>query len=160
MAAPYNRILAKVEEAIKAWLGTRSIGTDNIYTGKRSLDKEAPCVIIYAEKATEYPRNSGHYNVTVHIFVKSDMAGPGNETEATAQEDAHDALVAKAFDSMKVYDTVTANYLATQISAQVSDFTVYNVGETGSEDVEAGVDEDVWQDKMSLTLYCCNADIT
>ncbi len=160
MAAPYNVILSKCEKAIKAWLATRSIGTTNIYTGKRSLDKAAPSVIVYAEKATEYPRNSGHYNVTVHIFVKSDMAGPENDTQATTQEDAHDTLVAKTFDSMKVYDTVTANYLADQISALVSDFTVYNVGETGGEDVEAGADEDVWQDKMTLTLYCCNADIT
>jgi len=160
MAAPYNRILSKVEKAIKAWLATRSIGTDNIYTGKRSLDKEAPCVIVYAEKATEYPRNSGHYTVAVHIFVKSDMAGPDSEVVATAREDAHDTLVAKTFDSMKVFDLADPNYLAEQISAQVDDFTVYNVGETGSEDVEAGADEDAWQDKMTLTLYCCNADIS
>jgi L-rhamnose mutarotase len=73
--------LAPLRETEECWAGlvasaslsaSLSLSRGNgIYTGLDNENKSAPCVIVWAEKGTEYDfRDSGMWNVTLHVLVK------------------------------------------------------------------------------------------
>ena len=61
-------VLLAYSASLSASLGL-SIG-HGIYAGIDNVDKEAPCIICYAESANEEVPYSGMYHVKTHIVVK------------------------------------------------------------------------------------------
>ena len=57
---------------------------NGIYTGLDNETKVAPCVIVWAERASEYDfKDSGMWNVTLHILTK-EMAADSSITSSLA----------------------------------------------------------------------------
>lgn len=156
MAAPYSTILNKVDRALVAYLGTKSIGTTSIYTGKRALDKEAPCVICHTESATEEDQ-SGNWRTKTSIIVRSPAAVDADSVDPT---NASLDLVGKTFDAIMqgiVGEIGNDSALANLLSAQgITDFTAFTVRRTG---VEQGSSGDCWEDVLNLEVYCAPSTI-
>jgi hypothetical protein len=123
---------------------------ENIYTGRSSVDKVGPCIILYAEKGREEPLHSGNYWIRLHAIAKF-PAGDITETE----ED-YTKLVGTLGDALAQSD------LCEQLSSftnQVDGFTAF--GERPA-DVDSGAgeeDPDVWMDKITKEIYCCPSEI-
>lgn len=154
MAVPYSTILNKVDRALVAYLETKSIGTANIYTGKRALDKEAPCVICHTESGTEEDQ-SGNWRTKTSIIVRT-SASDGTDPLADSQ-----SLVGKTFDAIMqgiAGEIGNDSALANLLSAQgVTDFTAFTVRRTG---IEQGTSDDCWEDVLNLEVYCAPSTIT
>lgn len=155
MAAPFNHIGAKVEKAAVAWLASQNIGTENIYRGKRSADKNGPCIIVYSESAEESPVGSGNWRVKLKTMVKFPLGDSEDE-----DEDDSDAITGKTFDALLANDTTNDNYLSEQLSALIDDFTAFGNPKDRPKSIESGVDGDCWADTLTIEIYCCGKDVS
>lgn len=152
MAAPYSTILNKVDRAFVAYLGTKSIGTANIYTGKQSVDKPAPCVISYSESATEEPYQSGNWKVKTAIMVKTMAPTDADGVDPSIESNA---IVGNTFDAIMqgiVGDSGNFTALADLLNAQgIADLTIMAVSRVS---VEQNFDGDAWVDTINLEIFC------
>jgi hypothetical protein len=145
MPAPFSNLGSKVEQAIVALLATKSLGTANIWTAKRSVNKDAEtAIIVHAERGVEDSAVPGNYNVNVRVSVRMVF-------DASSKKASHDTLVAKTFDELS-----SAN-LEADVSALLTDFTIMGLN---SRMFESGPDEDAWVESMVIELYCAPSDIT
>ena len=63
-------LLSSLEQAFKSHLEATVTGITTFYTGQGNEDKEAPCVIISADDATEAIQDTGNYEVPVNVTAK------------------------------------------------------------------------------------------
>lgn len=160
MAAPYNRVSAKAEQAVRLWIVSQNVGisSDQIVVGRSSAGKSYnQLVVVYAEKSKERPTGSGNSDVKIKVLVKT-TKGDSTETDTS-----HETLCGKVFDALSAYDPTNPNYFAEQLSALVEDFTVFGNGQDIPSETESGIPEaeaDAWQDVETLLLYCAPSDIS
>lgn len=126
-----------IESAFKDWLDGQSLSA-TVYKGVSNGTKELPAVICRLADATEEPLQSGNYNCTVEIHIKSNAADDAGE---------HETLCAA------VRDLVWADDLETQLQdASANALTVF--GAAAPHRIEYEQDEDAWVEKHIVDLYC------
>ena len=163
----YHNILSKTDRALAAYLIAQGAGTSpDVLPAKASLDKAAPCTVCFSERATLINPNTGLYDVTVAVMVKTIGAIDTDQADGTPKEDSEER-VAKTFDALfaglddatdKLADALT---LAARASADndLEDFTAIAVQ---VHSVEAGFEPkgSVWIDTINLVVTCCPRDVS
>lgn len=147
-----SNLLSKAEQALVAVIvaGLGSSGSGNVFTGKASGDKSAPCVICACDAAIEEdPPYSGNYWVDAAVIVKYIAGREADEVDPKANADVTLATVVDI-----VNDSALAGSLS---SAAVTGFTCFGTVPNG---MESNQEEDHWQDTFRLRLYCCPSDIS
>jgi hypothetical protein len=148
MAAPYSLILRKAEKAGLSLVTAAQLGKP-FYAGKSSVDKAAPCGIIYAERSTEETPYTGNSNVTLHIMTKWPL---GVDTDGIDPTVASDTFSATTFDTFILGHPGDDTALAQALNAQgVADFTAFSTRKISE---EASAEGDCWVETLTLDLYC------
>lgn len=143
-------LVDKVEEAL-ATLVLDSGVSANVYTGKGSLDKEAPCVICSAEpEGEEDPKGTGNFFMQGIVTCKGygviNEDGAGNPADPRGDSQT---VVATVFAAIQRDD------LGAAMNAAVSDLHVF-AASPQLQAPESGKDEQgVWIDELRVRLYCC-----
>lgn len=126
-----------VEGAIKALLDDADLDA-TVYLGQSGATKETPAVIVRLVSAEEEPLQSGNYNGTVEVSVRS---------KAVSDPTDHDALC----DAVR--DVIWTDDLPGELMAQESGLHVF--GHNTPHASECDVEEDCWVEKHTVELYCC-----
>ena len=167
MAVGSHNILSKIDRALAAYLISVGAGTaDDVYTAKRSLNKDLPNTVCHAQKWRYLTPNSGVYSVTAQVMVRT-LAALDVDEEQTDVKDPSEERVSAAFDaffagvdssSSALGDAITAAARATG-DADLQDFTIQCCEATGG---DGGIvrDEPVWTDAIDLEIVCCPADLS
>jgi hypothetical protein len=133
MALP---ILRTTEDAC-AWLATTASLSASfsvpVYTGINNLDKTGPCVICYAESATEDFPFSGIYHVSTNIIVK----------EMAADTSTGSLLATTLFEAFLNNKTKTA------LNSYSSSYFVYEYWVTDTSDT---IEQDAWIQQFRLEV--------
>lgn len=113
MAAPFNQILFKAEDAIAIRVATATLpGSPVIHKGGGTASEVLPKIVIVAESAQERePRFKRNYSVTVGIHVVTSL-----DDSTRADRIALAGAVA---------DAVSTDTLAEDLSTDVSDLRVF-----------------------------------
>lgn len=125
MAAPYNLLCDKAEQAIKAVIvaAATGISDDQIFTAFNSGNDDTigtHSVSIVCQGGIEDGFNTGNYRLTATVTVESNL-DQDVEDEGGTEVTTHRQYVGKVFDAL----TVDPATLATSLSSAVSDFYVY-----------------------------------
>jgi len=132
-------ILQAVEKGAQVLLASSSLSAsvDHIYRGITNENKEAPCVIVVAESATEEIAQTGVWNVSLKVIAK-EMAYEGDEENTTFADEAF-AIILDPLVSMGSY---------------TSGLTVIDILiESNSETQE----NDAWVSTLQLRVVCSNS---
>jgi hypothetical protein len=87
MASPNSDFEPKLEAAMLAYAESLPLSTTNLYTGEGNDDKTSPCIIFIAEGGPELEPNTGIYNLTGKVIVRSPAP---IDTDAVDPKPAHD----------------------------------------------------------------------
>lgn len=130
-------ILRTTEDAC-AWLATTASLSASfnvpVYTGINNLDKTAPCIICYAESATEDFPFSGIYRVKTNIRIK----------EVASETDTSSSLATTLFEAF-------LNPLTKQ-AFNAYDSSSYFVYEYFVDTTNDSWDQDVWIQEYQLEI--------
>jgi hypothetical protein len=143
-----NNLIDSVEGALQKLLIANLPVNTNVYTGKASSNKKAPCVICACDgEQEEDPPRTGNFWISVEVSVKSIAA---TEPGATVDPLSSDQAFVKS-----VFDIVCVNVIDALLSAQGFDLTILPQGFIfGS--FKSGRDEQgVYVDQLPIRLYCC-----
>jgi|ERR1044071_1665617 hypothetical protein len=127
-------VLKTTELAGATLVGTLGI-TGSIYTGLDDETKVAPCVVIYAEDASEDFPKSGLYHVRTKVTVKEIAA----DTETTSSL------------SKTVFDAFLGSGVENNLMQSAISYSVCGVFVDGSENTQEG---DAWVQNMSFDIIC------
>lgn len=119
MAAPFNDIESKLEEAFKAYLDAAALSA-SVTSGLSVEPKESPNVTVYCESANERLKDTGNYEceIAVDIFSPTNRETSDDESAPNPCLTRHRALVAT------VRDLIMTVGMEETISALVSDFAI------------------------------------
>jgi hypothetical protein len=178
MPAPYHSLASKLDRALIAYLISEEAATaDNCHPGKRSLDRELPCIIV-ATASLDIPDgdyHSGNRNATVEIAVRSKPENHTGDADADAaaatQRAEADALFAGVVDALMntgihdssllcdaINDAAWAKAVADPThSADLADFSCIGLLPLGE---SQGFDEEGhWNDIIRLRIHCCPSNV-
>lgn len=121
MAASYNNLRSKVNRAICAYLVSQNVGTNaNILPADSQISKTYPLVTVQGVRGTPAPRNTGDYDIEVHVSVKGSaviVPNPGGANPAQQSRITFDTLLQKTNDAlMMTADNQSLIYTAQQIT--------------------------------------------
>jgi|SRR3990172_3098744 len=144
MAAPFNQILFKAEDAVAIRVATATLpGSPVIHKGGGTGDEVLPKIIVVAESATERePRFKRNYSVTVGVHVVTSM---DDSTRADR------IALAGA-----VGDILSTDALAADLSGDVADFKVFGAM---MEKQSQAVIERTHVYSFELLLACAGSDV-
>lgn len=174
MAAPFHRVVSKVDRAICAYVASVGAGSygspkaagDDVFPGSNSTDKVAPCTIVHTPRMTQVPLYSGNYMGEVLVVVKHTGAVDANQKPKDPQL-SDDQRVGRTFDAFHIGgpldDGLTLsraiNAAAYALAAKdpdnfgdLADFTVQNAI---VKEIQQGQDGDHWVDTLVLEVYAC-----
>lgn len=171
----FHTICSKCDRALVAYLIGLGVGTtDNILTGKRSLDKSINTAVCWSHTATpmaEFPY-SGNYNVDTFVEVRTSGVIEESQNEEDPKQDA-DAFVGAVFDAFFTSaDQQSGDSLAKAITdaarasgdSILQDFTAFSVKVVGQSQgfnprtvIEQG---NAWIDSIHLQITCCPSNIS
>jgi hypothetical protein len=179
MAAPYHKILSKVDRALVAYLISKNAGTAaDTFPNKSSFNKRLPCTICASEEGKDLSGYSADFTIQSSIIVET-AASIDVADAAQAARLASDARVGLVFDAFftdlgpdKVPD-FSGDKLAADITtaaraaaaadptnnADLADLTIQNCKVAG---VEAGFKEDgsAWRDVLNLEILANPSNVS
>ena len=131
--------MASLKSLLESSLQSYLVGAvgGNVYKGHDDSDKAAPCVICAVESMEEEPLQSGNYQATCRITVKS-AAKEGEDQLNNLDEDVRNALWT---------DTIHTDL-------QTTDLTVFGVA--AAHRIDYGIEADMLTASHVLVVYCCN----
>ena len=145
MAAPYNDLSGKLEEAAKSLVDALAVSGLTVLAGQSIDEVAAPYALCNAENGSgEVILDTGLVTVSLIIEVVSNCNDQTNVTD-------HRALVAQVFDVF-FGDTVEA-----LLSAEVTDFHVYDVHRVGT---ASEVQSDKFVSQLTLDVVLCAIDVS
>ena len=143
MAAPYNDLLSKLEEAAKAVIDGLALAGVKVNTGLEDEKLALPYVVCSAVSSTEEIIDTGLHRVKLRIVVASDADAH--------QLAAHRERVAPVFAELRQDD------IEATLSAKVEDFDVTFVREEGQSVEHEGRR---LKNVLELDAVCCGLDLT
>ena len=144
MAAPFNDLLSKSEEACKSAIDALALSGVTVNTGIEDETISLPYVVCYASGSTEEVVDTGLDRVRMEIVMCSDA-------EATTGLVTHRARVAEIMDLFRDRDIITT------LGAAVSDFGVIHVH---FDNQKGEMEDHKLKNTMELDIICCSKDIT
>lgn len=123
MVAPYNLIQDKAEQALQILIRNAATGVDSdqVFTGfnSGSTSVAAHSVSIVGQGAIETAIRSENFQVSVLVTVMSNL-------DQDVQDEGGDEVATHRQIAGKVFDVLCDSDLATNMSAALEDFTVFD----------------------------------
>ena len=133
----YNDTLQKLEEAAAKTVTDAAIAGLNVYTGHDSDSNVLPKVVCHASNATEFPKFSGNFNVTLNVAIEAS---------------ADDTTVADYRTLVNtVNDLFMDSAIAATLTSKASNFHAIGVVTEG---MDSSTIERNWRTELNLAVYC------